>query len=535
MRAAIYARRSKEIHQHASIEVQVGESKRYAEAKGWTVDPAHIYVDDSISRAEFKKRPALEAMQRACESKDFDVVVARDESRLGGDSLRTTLLISEILDSGVALHYYFTGEEVRLDDDDATLLMFFRNHMSERERQRLSGRTHESLLVKAREGLVVGGRCYGYDNVPVMSGSVRVKVEYAIHSEQAEVIQRIFTRYADGDGIRTIVHDLNARGVPSPRAGKRGTGSWSPSVLQAILKNERYLGRLIWNRMNEGVYKKGTKVRVPRPVGKWVVVDRPDLRIVSDELWQAAQSQFSAKQRMGRKTSTGPKGRYLLSGFARCAECGGPMQVTNSKSGKDTIKVYSCAYHRERGCCEVTTRRPVPVIDDMVIRWLEAKLLKEEVIVAALAEVRERLKKRTSEPSEVPELSKRIQKLSAEIHRLGEALLSTDQPLEQVTKMISDRESQVRDLKAKVASLEALPSVVDMETRRMEKEARARIGELKDMIRRSPVEARKVLGKLLTGPLVFSPLKTQEGPRFQVSGEAGLGSVFTIDCVPNEI
>src|ERR1035441_5237903 len=58
------------------------------------------------------------------------------------------------------------------------------------------------------------------------------------------VISIVFRRYAAGEGLRTIVYDLNARGVPPPRAGRRGTGSWAVSSLHAIIHRERYCGVL---------------------------------------------------------------------------------------------------------------------------------------------------------------------------------------------------------------------------------------------------------------------------------------------------
>ena len=41
------------------METQLGEAGRYCEAKGWAVSEEHVFIDDGISRAEFKKRPGL--------------------------------------------------------------------------------------------------------------------------------------------------------------------------------------------------------------------------------------------------------------------------------------------------------------------------------------------------------------------------------------------------------------------------------------------------------------------------------------------
>ena len=85
MRAAIYARRSTE-HQEASIPVQLEEARGYIALNGWALVEEHVYVDDALSRAEYKKRPQLYAMLNEAEKRDrgFDVIVLRDVDRLGG-------------------------------------------------------------------------------------------------------------------------------------------------------------------------------------------------------------------------------------------------------------------------------------------------------------------------------------------------------------------------------------------------------------------------------------------------------------------
>jgi DNA invertase Pin-like site-specific DNA recombinase len=200
IQCALYARRSKEEHQAASIEVQLEEAQRYVAAKGWSLAREHIFIDDSISRAEFKKRPGLFAMLNAAEARSFDVVIVRDESRLGGDTTRTSLLIQDLLDAGVKLFYYFSDEQVVIDGAVSKFMVTVRNFAAEVEREKIAQRTHEHLLTKARRGLNVGGRVYGYDNVEIKVGDRRIRVEYRINEEQAAIVREIFRRYAAGEG-----------------------------------------------------------------------------------------------------------------------------------------------------------------------------------------------------------------------------------------------------------------------------------------------------------------------------------------------
>ena len=364
-RVALYLRRSTEEHQAASLEVQEGEARRFLPKLGpYELAPEHVFIDSGISRAEFAKRPGLIALLRAVESKEVDIVVTRDETRLGGDMVRVSLLIQDMIDAGARLYYYFTGEQVQVNDAISKFMVTARNFAAELEREKIAQRTHEHLLVKARKGLNVGGRVYGYNNVEIMDGERRKHVEYAINQEQAAIITEIFTRYANGEGLRTIAKALNARGVPSPWAGKRGTGSWAPSALFSVLRRTRYVGVLEWNRM-EKMYRKGTKVRVEREARDVVRVEAPHLRILSDDLWAAAQSQMRAKApKKGVKVERKKGGRphaYLLSGLTKCGECGGALTVTGGRDGTTPIKVYICSYRHDRGetVCTNNHRRRV--------------------------------------------------------------------------------------------------------------------------------------------------------------------------------
>ena len=70
-----------------------------------------------------------------------------------------------------------------------------------------------------------------------------------------------------------------------------------------MLRNETYTGRLIWNRTHF-VKRPGTNKRVPRerPRREWTILDRPELRIVSAELWRGDRSHRSFKFPLGCPT-----------------------------------------------------------------------------------------------------------------------------------------------------------------------------------------------------------------------------------------
>ena len=537
MRAAIYARRSTEEHQAESLNVQVAEARRFAAERQWTVDDAHVYIDDGVSRAEFKHRPGLIRLLNAAKDGVFDVLIVRDETRLGGDVHRTGLVIQDITEAGVRIFHHFTGEEVRAESATDKIIIAVRGMAAELEREKVAGRTLEHLAIKARRGLNVGGRVYGYDNVPVMDGERRKEVAYAINEKQAEIVRLIFGMYAQGNGYKIIAKHLNARGVPSPRAGKRGTGTWSPPAIGSILQHERYRGMLVWG-VRSKAYRGGTRVRTKRANADVVRVESPELRIVSEELWVAARERATKMKKMtGRRGPAGPTPRYLLSSHSKCGVCNASIQVANQKQGKENIKVYVCGFHRQRGhaACSNNYRRPVEAVDDAVVAWIEDNVLREEIVVGVMAEIRRRIVARaTTGTSELAEVEGNEKKLRAELARLVTALASGAESTT-ITEAIHERETRLAAFQARKQFLSTAPSAFNLEARRLEKEARARLADMRAVLRRNPDEARKVVGSLLDGPLVFTPVDVNGARRFEIRGQMAVGELFRTESVPSGV
>jgi hypothetical protein len=73
--------------------------------------------------------------------------------------------------------------------------------------------------------------------------------------------------------------------------------------------------------------------------------------------------------RTGRPRRRDIESPYLLSGFARCADCGGSLGVLDRRQ-------YGCIAHHKRGTtvCGNGVRLPLAMLDDAVLRELRDKL-----------------------------------------------------------------------------------------------------------------------------------------------------------------
>ena len=113
MRAAIYARYSSENQRPESIEDQISSCRRFATDNGFTVLKDHAHTDYALSGSR-KDRDGLNALIAASESKEFEVVLIDDLSRLARDNFLMLSVISNLHFQGIRIVSVSDG----LDSDD---------------------------------------------------------------------------------------------------------------------------------------------------------------------------------------------------------------------------------------------------------------------------------------------------------------------------------------------------------------------------------------------------------------------------------
>lgn len=254
MIAAIYARKSTDQNGVAdeakSVTRQVDNARAYAEAKGWQVDDAHVYVDDGISGAEFAARPAFLRLMNSLEPRPpFQVLVMSEESRLGREQIETSYALKQLVQAGVRIFFYLEDRERTLDSPTDKIMLSLATFADELEREKARQRVKDAMVRKAKRGHVTGGRCFGYDNVEITNpDGTRSHVERQINEDEAAVVRRIFELCVEGLGKTRIAHTLNEEGAASPRAQQGRPNGWSPSSVRAVLHRETYRGVIVWNR-----------------------------------------------------------------------------------------------------------------------------------------------------------------------------------------------------------------------------------------------------------------------------------------------
>lgn len=528
-----YLRRSREDHQHHSIDTQREGATRFAEgsllallgveAVEWA--ERVVYRDDD-SGGEFAGRDGYQRL--LADAGPGDVIVCRDISRLGREMLETTVAIRTLIERGARLFFYADATECRARTPEQILMIVLSAFAPHKEREAIRSRTREALRSRILKGQVAGGLCFGYRNVRQGPDKSQMHTVREIDPGQANVVVSIFEDRARGLGYRAIAKQLNERGVSSPRAKKRGKGAWAPSAVRSIITRERYRGVIVhgrWVKVDIG----GSRKRVRAPEEEVLKVPAEHLRIVSDELWWSVQPPKRAEKQVPAdglpRPRRSPNRRHPFSGVGRCGECGGPMMVANSKTGQAKRLAYCCGWHRDRGSavCTNKLRRPKDIIEEKVADYLLREVLTERMVAEVIRRVRDRVAtRRKVDGSKLNEIRTELHTLDGEIRHLVDAIAAAPE-LGTLLDGLRQRERRRNSLAQELEVMRRTPAAVDLELRRIEDEARERLVAVRDTFQDEQQAACQLVEALFPSGMTFTPIEVGGRPQYLIEGDAVVG------------
>lgn len=529
MKIRTYCRRSKndEGKQQFSMEVQNAGCLDFISRMGFAGDECVDYVDDGGASDDFLTRAGLRQM--ITESQRGDVIVCRDQSRLGRDAIEVTLVVRDLVrDRGCRLFYYVSGQEVQFANaiDQATTFIQGTGHQMELEAIR--SRTREALRSRVRDGRIAGGSCYGYRLERKSDGSGRKYTVASVNEAEAPIVRRIYDECLGGRGLKQIAHRLNDEGIPAPSAGRRGSGSWSPSAVRTILLNVRYRGVYLHGRIKK-LRQAGTVCRVKADPREVIETEIPEWRIVDDTTWFAVHEQFATR---GPRTEsvTNPRTKYALTGLARCATCGGAIvshRVRTFGGGAERVMAYGCARHRDRGnaVCPVTVYQSKEEVEAALVDQLQTYVLGEQALAMVIGQVRAEIEAQLPQRhQDIAVLEADLASVRVEQKRLAKAVALSDDVPELVMEL-QQRSARIQNLEAQLVAARRTPAELAALVDRVEANVRARVTALRHSL--DQADLREVFQAMFPDGLTFEPARTPDGARqiWKISGYADFAAV----------
>ena len=284
------------------------------------------FCDDGWSGKNFE-RPGFQKMISQVRAGKIQCIVVKDLSRFGRDYLTVGNYISCVFPFlGVRFIAVNDGfDSIRPTDIDS-LETSFKALIYDLYSRDLSRKVRSAKRFRAQQGDFLSPFApYGYVKDPADRSRL------VIDPEAAETVRRIFRMTADGQRKEQLARQLNAEGVPTPMLYKRAAGCtrtkwnnlfeenfWTGSLIYGILRDERYVGRIVYGKHTRDRIGHAHVVRVDRE--DWIVVENTHEGIVTREEFDRAQAAIRASERGAVRNQNHPLQKKI-----RCGTCGYAM------------------------------------------------------------------------------------------------------------------------------------------------------------------------------------------------------------------
>jgi DNA invertase Pin-like site-specific DNA recombinase len=317
---------------------------------GRILEPANVFADPGVSGQSAEGRPGFMALVAFCQNhprpnKAPGAVLVFNDSRFG-----------RFRDPEEAAHWRFhlkrLGWLVRfVEGDDVEdpaarpLLRTIAAVQASEYSRALKANTRRGMRSAAAKGLWLNEAPIGYRRLASGGGrpavvldvgqrkadDQEVRLTPGPEAEQA-LIRWMFDAYASGEyNLGRMARELKVRWPAR---------AWGRRHVQAILKNQTYLGDVLWSRRpHDAVERLDTPVR---PESEWVVTRDAHPALIARDLFDRVQARLAENRKARRWTGGG----YPLSGLIRCAHCGhsyiggGGNRNTRDPSDPDRYRFY---------------------------------------------------------------------------------------------------------------------------------------------------------------------------------------------------
>lgn len=342
LRVAAYCRVSTEQEeQQNSYQVQIAYyTDLINRKKEWTL--AGIFADEGISGTQTKKRTEFNRMIRMCRNKKIDLVITKSISRFARNTVDCLEYVRQLKDLGIGV--IFEKENINTMTMTSEFMIALYGSFAQAESESISKNVSWGKEKAFREGKVQ----FQYKHLLGYKKGADGKPEIVL--EEAEIVRLIYTLFLDGYSMSRIKKVLENKGYLTAQGKK----VWNESLIQSILKNEKYVGDALLQKTftSDCITHKVVKNNGERPM--YLITNHHD-PIVDRDTYNRVQQELarrSSKRKISDKTTTEQgkySSKYALTELLICGHCGTPYRRTTwAARGKKQI-VWRCISRLEHG------------------------------------------------------------------------------------------------------------------------------------------------------------------------------------------
>ena len=344
MSAVVYARYSSHRQGEQSIEGQLAEAKKFADAHGLTI--THEYIDRAMTGRN-DNREQFQLMLSDAGKHAFDALIVWKTDRIGRNKEEIALNKYHLKKNGVKIYYV---AETIPDTPEGIILEAVIEGMAAYYSEQLSQNIRRGQRASAAKAQSTGGnRPLGYKTGP--------DKKFVIDPESAPTVRLVYDLYAEGKTIAEIVEILNSKGLRTLHGNP-----FTHNSLRTVLKNEKYIG----------VYTYKDDIRIEGAIPP----------IIDEETFYKVQKLLRYNQKAAAHKNA--REHYLLTEKLFCGKCGAMMVgVAGTSHTGSRHHYYYCHEQRLKHCTKKPVRRDL--IETLVLDYVMA-LLKDDDLIEFIAE-----------------------------------------------------------------------------------------------------------------------------------------------------
>lgn len=312
MKAVIYARYSSHNQREESIEGQLRECQEFAAKNEMTV--VDEYIDRAIS-GKTDNRPSFQKLIKDSEKGHFNAVIMYTLDRFARNRYDSAIYKAKLKKNGVKIFY---AKQPMPDTPEGIILESILEGYAEYYSENLSRSIKRGMKENALHGISIGQQ-------PPLGYVIGDDRKYHIDPIGAEIVRKIFQRYAAGQSLTQIANWCNEQGYKTSRGN-----AFNKNSFNAMLRNDKYIG--VYRYMD-------------------VVIKDGIPPIIDKDLFDKVQTIRNNNHKT--KARTKAKETYFLTTKVFCGHCGSTMigDSGTSKNGK-THHYYTCSCRKKQHACD---------------------------------------------------------------------------------------------------------------------------------------------------------------------------------------
>ncbi|HZG82522.1 MAG TPA: recombinase family protein [Brevibacillus sp.] len=274
-----------------------------------------IHVFEEIVSGEFiSERPEVQEMLRQMEEGIVEGVVVMDMDRLGrGDMIDAGTFFRAFKFSETLI--ITPSEVIDCNAEGAELLFGVKSIIAREELKQINKRLQGGRRRSAKDGKSITRKPpYGYDRDE--------NLKLHPNPEQAQVVRKIFDMVAEGHGRQAVVKHLDSLGIKPPEGDL-----WEQSTISSIVRNEAYLGHIIWGK-EKHMKRNGKRVKKKVPPELWIRHENAHEAIITQEQFDNANTALTGRWRAPTREGIGLSNP--LAGLIKCGVCGRALYMNRT-------------------------------------------------------------------------------------------------------------------------------------------------------------------------------------------------------------